>query len=62
MLYYSDDTLEKMERELERVEIWLSQHLLQNMGRSPETICIPTGEIVEIYRLISYTLENEKLK
>jgi len=50
--------IEKLTRELERIEIWLSQHLTNNVETKPSVIEIPTLEVVEIYRLVSDTLEK----
>ena len=50
--------IEVLTRELERVEIWLSQHLMKNIETKPVVMEIPTAEVVDIYRLLSNALEN----
>ena len=54
--------IEKLTRELERVEIWLSQHLMKHVDEKvkPSVIEIPTEEVVEIYRLVSDTLISQQ--
>jgi len=56
-----DLQIENLTREVERIEMWLGQHLENNLNKNGGTIAvveIPVVEILDIYRLISDTLEK----